>query len=79
MKQKSNTPLPSKMVGRAWVGVWNDQEHHLGWAVPNFLDNYRVNGPLDQPWAKGTFWKCKITIELLRDRRGRLRSCRREP
>ena len=64
--------IPTKMVGKAWVGVWNEPRHRLGWAVPYFVDDCSINGPLDEPWAKGTFWKCKVTIELMKDKLNRL-------
>lgn len=67
--------LPNKMVGKAWIGVWNEPQRQLGWAVPNFIEENHVNqlnkGEHHNDWAQGEFWKCKVTIELLKDKRGR--------
>jgi hypothetical protein len=69
--KKLDLSFPAKMVGKAWVGVWNERKRRLGWAMPNFVDHYHTNGPLQETWAQGEFWKCKVTIELFKDKKGR--------
>ena len=68
--------LPRPMKGKAWIGAWSGKtkNEQLGWAVPNFVDNYGANGPIKEPWAHGTFYLCDVTIKLHRDKLGRIRS-----
>lgn len=72
-----------KVVGYAWTGMYRGRgEHRLGWLMPHFLDHNdsqslttdqkkalgRINS---NQFAKGDMWRVKITIEPVKDKRGR--------
>lgn len=65
-----------RVVGVGYVGRWGDGS--IGWGLPNFLSG--LAGHVEAP---GYFFeehsisgdraiRCRITVEVLRDKRGRL-------
>ena len=70
-----------KTVGYGFVGEWNDGT--LGWNLPQHVDDSPcAREPSDHWQAAGLDWNdravlCKITVEAVRDKRGRLVTRRR--
>ena len=68
---------PTKVVGIAYVAPWQDGS--LGWAVPNFIHHKQIEQPYIEryKYAEGEWaYRCKITIQLLPDKLGRVRRLR---
>lgn len=72
-----------KVVGYGWTGTYRVRsEHKLGWLMPHFVahndssslttDQRRVLGIIpNHSFARGDMWRVKITIEPVKDKRGR--------
>ncbi len=63
------------MVSKAWVGEWSDGT--IGWLMPQYIDE-RDQAPdsRQRHLARNTtqpitLYRCRITVERLKDKRGR--------
>lgn len=76
---KPQQPKRQKMSTTAWTGLWNDGEpgwrfspylHPRGYATARDVTNpAHLSGFV--PSVTDSFYKVKVTIELLKDKRGR--------
>lgn len=76
MEKIEKTIKKSKFVGYGYVGIWKNGE--IGWCLPRFLGDKRNAGwpePTDRN-KNEPFYKCKITIEAIKDKRGLYRKNR---
>jgi hypothetical protein len=64
-------PTVTSIKAAGWTGLWIDGEP--GWFTTTHLRNGRRDGQLTSNVnAKGhPFYRCKITVRLLKDKRGR--------
>ena len=71
---KDVRPKEKKSVGYGFVGVWQDGK--LGWYMPRHLAGHsrkNCEPPADGETQKGTTaYLCKITVELVKAKNGRL-------
>lgn len=70
-------PRHLKVKAIAYVAPWRTGD--LGWVVPNFIEHGQVCKPYADyaKYAEGEWaYRCRITIELLPDKRGHLRRVR---
>lgn len=70
-------PKHKKVMAIAYIAPWRDGT--LGWVVPNFIHEKDISRPRVEryDYAKGEWvYRCKVTIELAPDKRGRIRRLR---
>jgi len=70
------------ITSRIWVGVYNDKKRSLGWMAPKFIEPGRGSGldeeqrrllsPGQRHYFPGDLYRCRITIQPVRAKRGRL-------
>lgn len=72
-----------KVVGYAWTGTYRGRrEHRLGWIMPHYLshgnsetltgDQKKALGRIpSHQFSHGDMWRVKITIEAVKDKRGK--------
>jgi hypothetical protein len=65
--------MKDKISSRAWVGCWGDG--NPGWGMPGHIDDWnetlRTQAKRDYVCDGDVFYRCKVTVELLKDKRGR--------
>jgi len=70
MKRKGKS-TKTKTVGYGYVGTWRDGT--IGWSMPKFVEAYPMSiHSSNHEFSKDSpHYLCKITIELVKDKKGR--------
>lgn len=73
-------PASNRMVGIGWCGLYHDNS--LGWNLSQFIHSSRPSilipdqmeclKEFSNSWSPGDMYRVKVTIELVRDKRGKL-------